>query len=125
MRLGWNWKSATTALIYKSLFNLRAESLGAAGTGKMVNLISNDVGRFEDYSVFMIFFPVSLLEALAVMVYLIYQLNVASAVAAVGLTALLIPVQLHLAKLFAKIRSKTAAETDKRVRHVSEVIDGK
>ena len=40
------------------------------------------------------------------------------------MTLLLIPLQIFLAKRFAAIRSSTAMNTDARVRHISEVIDG-
>jgi hypothetical protein len=55
MRLGWNWKSACTALIHKSVFHMSGSALNdkvnAQGTGMMVNLISNDVARLEEFSV--------------------------------------------------------------------------
>jgi hypothetical protein len=49
MRVGWNWKNATTALIYEGLFKLSSSALQATMTGRMVNLISNDVARLEEY----------------------------------------------------------------------------
>ena len=107
MRIGWNWKSSVSSLVFQSLFNLHARSISIIGTGKLVNLISNDVSRYEEFTVFMMFFIVSLMETLTIMILLIYQLNVASAFAAVGLTTILIPVQIYLAKQFAAVRSST------------------
>ena len=105
MRLGWNWKCALSALLYRSLFKLNAASIGQAGTGRLMNLISNDMTRFEEFSVFMLFFPVSILEALGVMIVLIYQLNFLSAIAAVGLTMFLIPgaspINAHILNIFS------------------------
>jgi hypothetical protein len=52
MRTGWNWKNASTALIYDKLLTMDAGRLQNAGvgTGMMVNLISNDVARFEEFA---------------------------------------------------------------------------
>ena len=126
MRLGWNFKNATTALIYKKLFKIKGNSLASANIdmGTMVNYISNDVGRFEDFSTFCSFFYVSFLEVAAILFVLIDQLNIASAFAGVGLTLILVPVQMRLAQRFAQQRSKTATCTDRRVRFIKEVIDG-
>ena len=126
MRLGWNWKNSTTAMVYKKLFKIKGNSLTSANIdmGTMVNYISNDVGRFEDFSTFASFFFVSFLEVIAILIILIYQLNVASGFAGVGITLLLIPIQMKLAQRFASQRSKTAKSTDKRVRFIKEVIDG-
>jgi len=126
MRLGWNWKNATTAMIYKRLFKIKGNSLSSANIdmGTMVNYISNDVSRFDDFSTFVSFFYVSLLELAAVLIILIFQLNVAAGCAGVGITLLLIPIQMRLAQRFAQQRSKTAKSTDRRVRFIKEVIDG-
>ena len=124
MRVGWQWKASVIALLYQNLFKMNAASLSSTGTGKLVNLVSNDVSRYEEFAVFMTFFPVALFEVAVIMLVLIFRLNILSAVAAVGLTICLIPVQLYTAKQFAIIRAATAAETDVRVRHISEVIDG-
>ena len=124
MRLGWKWKASVIALLYQNLFKMNAATLSSTGTGKLVNLVSNDVSRYEEFTIFMCFFPVALFEVVVIMLVLIFRLNVFSAVAAVGLTITLIPIQLYTAKQFASIRAATAAETDQRVRHISEVIDG-
>lgn len=53
MRLGWNWKNACTALVHHHLLTLDGATLNASGsgTGMLVNLISNDVSRFEEFTV--------------------------------------------------------------------------
>jgi hypothetical protein len=58
-----------------------------------VNLISNDVARFEEAAVFCAFFSVSMLELTAVLLLLIFELNVASGFAGVGMTVVFIPIQ--------------------------------
>lgn len=51
MRIGWNWRSSCTALIFDALFKLEGAELHGIQTGKMVNMISNDVSRIEEFSV--------------------------------------------------------------------------
>ena len=53
MWIGWNWKNATTALIHEKLIKMDVNILqsSGSGTGMMVNLISNDVARFEEFPI--------------------------------------------------------------------------
>ena len=53
MRLGWRWKMGTTGMIFNKLFHLQGGQMTNAnmGTGKLVNLISNDVTKFEECAV--------------------------------------------------------------------------
>ena len=53
MRLGWNWKNVTTALIHEKLIQMDVNVLqsSGSGTGMMVNMISNDVARFEEFPI--------------------------------------------------------------------------
>jgi ATP-binding cassette subfamily C (CFTR/MRP) protein 4 len=53
MRVGWAWKNTTTALIHDKLIGMDANKLQSSGasTGMMVNMISNDVARFEEFAV--------------------------------------------------------------------------
>lgn len=67
---------------------------------------------------------ISMFELLAILIILIFQLNVASAFAGIGMTVLFIPIQVYLAKQFARRRTNTAHQTDLRVRYTSELIDG-
>ena len=122
MRMGANWKVATTGMIYEKLFRLKG--LNVAGTGKLVNLISVDVSKFEMFSVMSHFFWVSILELTAVLIILTFILNVPAAFAGVGVSLFFIPIQLYLARFFAKRRTNTAMRTDSRVKTISEIIDG-
>ena len=52
MRVGWNWKIGSVGVIYKKLFSLSSSSTTTTETGRLVNLISNDVFRFETFPIF-------------------------------------------------------------------------
>lgn len=66
----------------------------------------------------------SFIEVALILLILIYILDFPSAVAGVGSTLLFIPPMISLAKKFSHFRTQTAAATDQRVRHISEIIDG-
>ena len=107
--MGWQWKTATTGLIFNSLFKLKG--MNVTGTGKLVNLISNDVSKFEEFSVMAPFAFISMFELAAILIILIFELNIASAFAGIGMTVLFIPIQVYLAKQFARRRTNTAHQT--------------
>jgi ABC-type multidrug transport system fused ATPase/permease subunit len=54
MRNGWNFKNASTAFIFDALMKVKASALSSTSTGKLVNLISNDVSRFDEFLVVII-----------------------------------------------------------------------
>ncbi len=80
MRIGWNWRSATTALIYEGLFHINSAALQGTTSGKMVNLISNDVSRLEEFTlvsclsmlIFLLFDSLSLSLSLSPLVCMFY-----------------------------------------------------
>jgi ABC-type multidrug transport system fused ATPase/permease subunit len=129
MKLGWIWKMAVTGFVYNKLFDLKSSQLyagtsGSLGTGKLVNMISNDVARLEEFAVYAPYVVISVLEGIGVLVILAVFLNIPSAFAGVGVSLLFIPLQMYLGGVYARVRTKTAAATDQRVRFISEVIEG-
>jgi ATP-binding cassette subfamily C (CFTR/MRP) protein 4 len=122
-KAGIGWKLSSIALIFNKLFRVNQGAF-ANGTGKLVNLISNDVSRFENWGVFQVFFWETYLEIIVIFVILTYSIGVYPTLAGVGSSLILLPFQLGLASQFATQRTNTANETDSRVRHTSEVIEG-
>lgn len=55
MRLGWNWRASATVFVYDRLFAMNGSCNGGdssdnPSTGKLVNLISTDALRFEQFT---------------------------------------------------------------------------
>lgn len=94
-RMGLAWKTSTIALIFDKLFRVNLETF-TSGTGKLVNLISNDVGRFDEWGVFSVFFWETYLEVTAIFLILVFTIGIYPALAALGSTFLLIPFQVWL-----------------------------
>jgi ATP-binding cassette subfamily C (CFTR/MRP) protein 4 len=123
-RNGCNFKNAATALIFDSLLLTRASALSGTSAGTLVNLISNDVSRYEDFLVFFHFGWEAIFELGAILVLLALLLNWYAALAGVGVTLFFIPVQIAIAKSFARVRTQTARRTDVRIRQLNETVDG-
>jgi ATP-binding cassette subfamily C (CFTR/MRP) protein 4 len=93
--MGVTWRMSTIALVFDKLFTVRSEAF-ATSTGKLVNLISNDVGRFDEWGVFAVYFWESYLEVLAIFLVLVYSIGIYPALAALGSSLLLMPLQVTL-----------------------------
>uniref|UniRef100_A0A672TCE8 Multidrug resistance-associated protein 4-like n=1 Tax=Sinocyclocheilus grahami TaxID=75366 RepID=A0A672TCE8_SINGR len=100
-----------------------ATAMGQTTTGQIVNLLSNDVSKFDEVTIFLHFLWVGPLQAAAV-IGLLWQEIGASCLAGMAVLIFLMPLQTMFGKLFSKYRSKTAAFTDNRIRTMNEVVSG-
>eukprot|EP00889_Picochlorum_renovo_P005611 jgi/Picre1/32641/NNA_007987.t1 len=117
--LGWEPR---TRWIQRRRLNGRA--LADVTSGKIINLASNDVRRFDEAGTFAVFLFVGPLELIAVLVLVGIRLGFLAAVAGVASQLMLIPLQSILARYIGKLRASTAKETDERVRLTGEAISG-
>ncbi|XP_064568791.1 ATP-binding cassette sub-family C member 4 isoform X3 [Zonotrichia leucophrys gambelii] len=92
-------------------------------TGQIVNLLSNDVNKFDQVTIFLHFLWAGPLQAIAVTVLLWMEIG-PSCLAGMAVLIILLPVQTCIGRLFSSLRSKTAALTDVRIRTMNEVISG-
>ncbi|CAG9840910.1 unnamed protein product [Diabrotica balteata] len=123
MQVGMKMRVASCSLIYRKALRLSKSALAETTIGQMVNLLSNDVGRFDLAVVHIPDLYIAPIQALIVMVFL-YVI--------VGWTGLLgtifllmsIPLQSWLGKKTSQFRLKTATRTDERVRLMNEIISG-
>ncbi len=124
MRTGWSWRMVTQAMVFEHLLSLDSSSLQYSSKGNMVNLISNDVEKFERFCVFMMFVITGPFEIIALLVLMANTLDWLSALAGLGITIMFLPLEIKMGGEFAKWRTKTARNTDKRIRHIGESIEG-
>ncbi|XP_069746450.1 ATP-binding cassette sub-family C member 4 isoform X3 [Narcine bancroftii] len=92
-------------------------------TGQIVNLLSNDVNKFDQATIFLHFVWVGPLQAIAVIALLWYEIG-PSCLAGIAVLLILMPVQSIFGKWFSVLRGKTARLTDNRIRTMNEVISG-
>lgn len=71
MHFGMKVRVAMTTLIYRKSLRLSKKAMGETTVGHMVNLLTNDVGRFDLAFVFLHYFCVGPLQAICV-TYLMY-----------------------------------------------------
>ena len=124
MRVGWNWRSVTQALVFEHLLSLDSSSLENSSKGNLVNLISNDVDKFERFTVFMCFSVTAPFEICAIFALLAHTLDVYAALSGIAITIMFLPLEIKMGGAFARLRTKTAAHTDQRIRHIAESVEG-
>ncbi|XP_072539978.1 ATP-binding cassette sub-family C member 4 isoform X1 [Salminus brasiliensis] len=122
-RAGMKIRIAMCHMIYKKALCLSSAAMGQTTTGQIVNLLSNDVNKFDEVTIFLHFLWVGPLQAAAV-IGLLWQEIGPSCLAGMAVLIFLMPLQTLFGRLFSKFRSKTAALTDSRIRTMNEVVSG-
>nr|CAI5849597.1 unnamed protein product [Callosobruchus analis] len=123
LQLGLKLRIACCALIYRKALKLNRAALGEVTIGQMINLLSNDVARFDLCFQGIHYMYIGPLETLIVIYLTYYYMGYTALIGPVFLLAS-IPMQLYLGKLISKFRLRTALRTDQRVRLMNEVITG-
>ncbi|XP_028992903.1 multidrug resistance-associated protein 4 isoform X2 [Betta splendens] len=122
-RVGMKIRVAMCHMIYKKALCLSSLAMGKTTTGQIVNLLSNDVNKFDDVTIFLHFLWVGPLQAAAVVGLLWAEIG-PSCLAGMVVLMFLLPLQTMFGRLFSTFRSKTAALTDSRIRTMNEVVSG-
>uniref|UniRef100_A0A6Q2Y919 Cystic fibrosis transmembrane conductance regulator n=1 Tax=Esox lucius TaxID=8010 RepID=A0A6Q2Y919_ESOLU len=122
-RAGMKIRVAMCHMIYRKALCLSSTAMGKTTTGQIVNLLSNDVNRFDEVTIFLHFLWAGPLQAAAVLGLLWSEIG-PSCLAGMAVLLILMPIQTMFGRLFSKFRSKTAALTDNRIRTMNEVVSG-
>ncbi|CAG9768692.1 unnamed protein product [Ceutorhynchus assimilis] len=121
--LGMKIRVATSTLIYRKALKLSKSALAETTVGQMVNLISNDVGRFEmatNHIHNLWLAPLETLVALGLLYYFVGPTGLIG----VGLMVMFVPFQMWMGKKTSVYRLATAIRTDERIRLMNEIISG-
>uniref|UniRef100_A0A4W2IQ42 Multidrug resistance-associated protein 4 n=1 Tax=Bos indicus x Bos taurus TaxID=30522 RepID=A0A4W2IQ42_BOBOX len=122
-RVGMRLRVAVCRMIYRKSLHLSSSAMGKTTTGQIVNLLSNDVNRFDQVTMFLHYLWVGPLQAIAVTALLWMEIGI-SCLAGMAVLIILLLLQSCVGNSFSSLRSKTAALTDDRIRTMSEVITG-
>uniref|UniRef100_A0A8C6VHL5 Multidrug resistance-associated protein 4 n=1 Tax=Naja naja TaxID=35670 RepID=A0A8C6VHL5_NAJNA len=122
-RAGMKLRVAMCHMIYHKALHLSNAAMSKTTTGQIVNLLSNDVNKFDQVTIFLHFLWAGPLQAIAVTVLLWLEIG-PSCLAGMAVLIILLPLQTCIGRLFSALRSKTAAFTDARIRTMNEVITG-
>ncbi|XP_030747810.1 probable multidrug resistance-associated protein lethal(2)03659 [Sitophilus oryzae] len=121
--LGMKMRIACCSLIYRKTLKLSKTALTETTIGQMINLLSNDVARFDHCMRYLHYLWIAPLETILIMYLLYFNVGLTS-LSGFFLLAIFMPLQMVLGKLASKFRLKTAIKTDERVRNMSEIICG-
>ncbi|KAJ8871777.1 hypothetical protein PR048_028117 [Dryococelus australis] len=121
LALGMRIRVSCCSLMYRKMSRTASSQ---TTTGQIVNLMSNDVNRF-DRATLMLHYVWIMPFQTVIITYFIWQFVGVSALIGVGALFLqAIPVQGYLGKLSSKLRLKIAVRTDERVKLMNEIICG-
>nr|XP_040058389.1 multidrug resistance-associated protein 4-like isoform X2 [Gasterosteus aculeatus aculeatus] len=122
-RAGMKIRVAMCHMIYRKALCLNSKALAKTTTGQIVNLLSNDVNKFDELTLYLHFLWIGPVQAATVTLLLLYAIG-PSCLAGMAVFFVLMPVQTMFGQLFSTLRAETAVLTDERIRTMSEVISG-
>nr|AUO38741.1 ABCC3 protein [Spodoptera frugiperda] len=123
-QFGMKLRCAVGSLMFRKIMRMSNGSLGDTAAGKVVNILSNDLQRFDLSMVFLHYVWIIPLQIAAV-IYLGYlQAGTAAFIGFAALIIIALPFQGGLGQYLGKIRLRTAEKTDNRIKIMSEVING-
>ncbi|KAL7050851.1 hypothetical protein ACKWTF_004247 [Chironomus riparius] len=123
LNLGLKIRIAACSLIYRKSLRLSKSALINTTSGQVVNLLSNDVGRFELITMFCHYLWVGPVETLVIGILMYNEIGI-SAIAGILFLLMFIPFQFYLGKKTSQLRLRIALRTDERVRLMNEIIQG-
>uniref|UniRef100_A0A8D0CP65 Multidrug resistance-associated protein 4 n=1 Tax=Sander lucioperca TaxID=283035 RepID=A0A8D0CP65_SANLU len=122
-RAGMKIRVAMCHMIYQKALCLNSKAFAKTTTGQIVNLLSNDVNKFDEVTLYLHFLWIGPLQAATVLFLLMYAIG-PSCLAGMAVFFILMPVQTMFGQLFSNLRAETAVLTDERIRTMNEVISG-
>ncbi|XP_063223955.1 ATP-binding cassette sub-family C member 4-like [Bacillus rossius redtenbacheri] len=124
MDLGMRVRVACCSLVYRKVLRLSQRATGMTTTGQVVNLMSNDVNRFDRLPLLLHYLWILPVQTV-VITHLMWRSVGAAALVGVGtLFAQTVPVQGYVSRIISKLRMKIATRTDERVKLMNEIISG-
>ncbi|XP_046989445.1 ATP-binding cassette sub-family C member 4-like isoform X1 [Schistocerca americana] len=123
-QIGMRIRVAICSLIYRKTIRLSKATAGQTATGKMINLLSNDVNRFDFVTFFLHYFWITPLETVVATYFIWKAVGWAAIIGVAGIFLQTMPVQTYITRMTTMYRSKIAVRTDDRVRLMNEIITG-
>ncbi|XP_050086989.1 ATP-binding cassette sub-family C member 4-like isoform X2 [Anopheles aquasalis] len=122
-QIGMKIRVACCSLLYKKALRITKAAATDGMTGQVINLMSNDVAKFDTATGFVHDIWKGLIE-LFVLGYFIYRQIGVTGLFGIAFLLSFIPLQAWLGKKAASFRLKTANRTDRRIQFMNEIIQG-
>lgn len=121
--MGLKCRIAACGLIYRKSLKLSQSAMIEATTGRLTNMLSNDVNRFDSACSMVVNLVSAPLQAAVVLILLasIY-LGIFPTLACLVAIVIYVIIQSSLGRGFSKFRLLTARRTDERIRIINELI---
>lgn len=121
--IGMKIRLAISSLVYRKILCLSSSALNEASPGKIINLLSNDVSRFD---LAMVLLNTTWIVPLNLFIVTCLLWNETQWAGLIGLSVILslIPFQIYTGKLTSIYRLKATLKTDVRIRFMDEIISG-
>ncbi|KAK9696593.1 ABC transporter [Popillia japonica] len=123
MHISMKLRVSCSAMIYRKTLKLSQRALGQTTVGQLVNLLSNDVSKFDQGFVLAHYIWIGPIQTI-VGTYMIYREIGIATFGGIAFLLFFIPMQIYLGKRTSVLRLKTALRTDERVRLMNEIISG-
>ncbi|XP_015788861.1 multidrug resistance-associated protein 4-like [Tetranychus urticae] len=123
LRLGMRVRIAVQSLLMEKTFVLSKSALHNNKVGNIINLMSNDVTKFDECAMYAHSVFMAPLEALVISIILFYSLGYPYVIGLILLISF-VPLQAYIGKSFGAVRRVTARWTDQRIKLMGEIIGG-
>ncbi|KAH1001571.1 hypothetical protein HUJ04_005569 [Dendroctonus ponderosae] len=123
-RVGMRVRIACCSLMYRKLLRLNHISSGKTAAGQLVNLLSNDVVRFDFALAFLHYIWIMPLQGIAGLIVMYSYIQTAAFPTMLVMTIQAVLGQGYLSRLQGKFRGKIATLTDQRVKLMNEITSG-
>ncbi|XP_013196145.2 ATP-binding cassette sub-family C member 4 [Amyelois transitella] len=123
MHIGMKMRVGICSLIYRKALKVSLQALSENDGGMVVNLMANDVNRFDTGPIFVHYLWIGPVEILLMTTYLYRELGMPAIYGSLVIAAM-IPFQIFLGVRTSHYRKETALKSDERVRLMKEIIMG-
>uniref|UniRef100_A0AAA9TZJ6 ATP binding cassette subfamily C member 4 n=1 Tax=Bos taurus TaxID=9913 RepID=A0AAA9TZJ6_BOVIN len=120
-RVGMRLRVAVCHMIYCKALRLSSSAMGKTTTGQIVNLLSNDVNRFDQVTMFLHYLWVGPLQAVAVITLLWMEIGI-SCLAGMAVLIILLFLQSYFGKLFSSLREVITGIRTIKMNEISKIL---
>ncbi|CAH0406117.1 unnamed protein product [Chilo suppressalis] len=123
MHIGMKMRVGTCSLIYRKALKVNLQAMSESSAGLVMNLMANDVNRFDTGPLFAHYLWIGPLETMIMTAYLFREMGTPAVYGALIIIAV-VPFQIFLGTRTAYYRMRTALRSDERVRLMKEIVMG-